>query len=218
MYFLKYFLKDCVFTVMIFLKFYFSSLNSLISIFIQIIILVYKSICQAAPKGRDFVWSYHIRNLLPWGKEPKKCPFPCVYTTDPNNSKGDLRGDKESVFCCKSSLNTCLPNSGFEQHSAVCLWPALGLVCPQRVPALLMALMEAFPGVPGLVEGPPAHGSGVEMRWHLKSLGIQAILSFCDSNSLAVLELATAAPNPCSGWLHQSNRLGDFFPFAHLTH
>lgn len=56
--------KSCIFTVMIVLEIYFSSVNSLIWIFIQIIILVYKSTCQAAPKGRGFVWSYHIRNLL----------------------------------------------------------------------------------------------------------------------------------------------------------
>lgn len=72
-------------------------------------------------RGRGFVLS--IRNLCPWGKEElKKYSFPCVYTTDPNSSKGAFRINWESALCCKRSLNTYLPNPGFKHRSDVCLW------------------------------------------------------------------------------------------------
>lgn len=153
---------------------------------------MYESSCQAAVREREGFCIKHCINLCPWGKEElKKYSFPCVYTTDPNSSKGAFRINWESALCCKRSLNTYLPNPGFKHHSEVCLWQLWSCrhhgVSRQRI--------HPLPTAPRRVDVP--------------------------RSTVTTLDLAIAAPflhpNPCTArnqWLHQPNRFGGFLPIS----
>ena len=77
--------------------------------------------------------------------------------------------------------------SGFPEHVALCLlWRFRCSAAKWSVQGQVGWGFEQ----PGLVEGVPAHGSGIGTRWSLRSLPTHTLLWFCDNSHSALLRVS----------------------------